>query len=248
MHPKSTAEDVAAYIKAHNTKIIVGVDEAGRGTWAGPICAAAAAIPTSWKPPPDIRDSKKLSRDQMYTIFERYRDHDKIAIGLGLVLSSEIDEIGIDKAQAKAQGQAIKGVLTQLDHKPFVVVDGINTPAIDFASVEKIMLVPKADALIPAVSLASIYAKVTQIDNMRAFDAAYPDYGFAKHCGYGTKEHKTALMRLGPCQVHRRSYKPVRDASASVDIPETRKAIVSALENGETDLDALLEELMDETD
>lgn len=236
MMMRHCAEDVAAYIKAHNCGTLVGVDEAGRGTWAGSIFAAAAAVPTSWKAPADVRDSKKLGssdrgRAEMERIYERYANHDRIAIGIGVVSSEEIDDIGLDKAQAKAQGLAIRATFDRLVYPPFVVVDGINPPAIDPSDIEALMCVPKADALIPAVSLASIFAKVTQLRAMRELDAQFPSFGFLKHAGYGTKEHKAALDRLGPCPIHRRSFRPIKDAFKTNS-------------NGVTDLDALLEELM----
>lgn len=236
MHTRNTAEDVADYIRTHNCGTIVGVDEAGRGCWAGPIVAAAAAVPTSWRPPPDVTDSKKLSREKMFEIYERYKEHDQIVIGIGVVMPSEIDDIGIDRAQALAQGKAIRGTFYRLVYSPFVVVDGINPPAVDSTDVEKVMLVPKADALIPAVSLASIFAKVTQLDMMRMFEAQFPGYGFGAHAGYGTKIHQAALKKLGPCQIHRQSYRPVREAMKG--LPDLEGQHVD-------DLDALLEELME---
>lgn len=213
--PKNTIEEVQAYIQSHNVGTIVGVDEAGRGTWAGPIIAAAAAVPATWNPHPNVRDSKTLSRPQMEAVYSRYANDDHLIIGIGIVYPDIIDEIGIDKAQAKAQGDAIRSTFNRLAYRPFVIVDGINLPAIDAKDVESIMLLPKADALIPAVSLASIFAKVTQLRFMDEYEVKFPGYGFSKHAGYGTKEHQSSLTKLGPCAIHRRSFSPVRKATRS---------------------------------
>ena len=171
----------------------------------------------------------------MFGIYERFKDHVQVAIGIGVVTAAEIDELGVDKAQAIAQAKAVLGTFDRLVYPPFVVVDGINPPALNPSDAEKVMCVPKGDALIPAVGLASIIAKATQLRTMREFDATYPGYGFSKHAGYGTKEHKAALVKLGPCPIHRRSYKPVREAAKGLPDLKMRP-----------DLDALLEELMDD--
>jgi ribonuclease HII len=154
----------------------------------------------------------------MEAIYNRYANNDNIAIGIGVVPPDVIDEIGIDKAQAKAQGDAIRLTFGRLAYRPFVVVDGINSPAIDAKDVDRIMLLPKADALIPAVSLASIFAKITQLRFMAEYEAKFPGYGFAKHAGYGTKDHQAALIKLGPCSVHRHSFSPVKKAIAGKDV------------------------------
>jgi len=154
----------------------------------------------------------------MEAIYSRYANNDHIVIGIGVVPPNIIDEIGIDKAQAKAQGDAIRLTFDRLAYKPFVVVDGINAPAIDAKDVDRVMLLPKADALVPAVSLASIFAKVTQLRFMEEYEKKFPGYGFAKHAGYGTKDHQAALIKLGPCEVHRRSYSPVKKALAAKDV------------------------------
>lgn len=211
---RSSAQDVEAYIKAHGTEYIIGVDEAGRGNLAGPIVAAAAVVSTDWTAPADIKDSKAFNNhDQLFEAIDPYVNDDRFILTTGMVFPSQIDEMGIDRAQAMAQGIAIREAMQHLEFKPLVVVDGLNLPAVSLADVEKVMTVPKADALISAVSLASIFAKVTQIGTMLALEKKYPGYGFERHCGYATKEHKAALMKLGPCAAHRRSYRPVREAA-----------------------------------
>jgi ribonuclease HII len=122
--------------------------------------------------------------------------------------------VRIGKAQALAQGKAIQTVLDEVRESSLIVVDGVEPPAIQNREVKEVILVPKADALIPAVSLASIFAKTAQIRFMQEQEGNFPEYGFASHCGYGTKAHKTALNKLGPCPIHRMSYGPIRKAVA----------------------------------
>ena len=210
----ATLADIERYIEENNPGTIVGVDEAGRGCWAGSIIAAAAAVPAHWQPPPGLTDSKKMTAKSREAVYERYKDDDKVVIGIGEVGPEEIDQIGIDAAQAKAQAEAIRGTFWRLAYPPFVVVDGVNPPAIEPPDVKRIMMLPKGDLLVPAVSLASVYAKVIQCRLMGDFEKRHPGYGFGGHKGYGTKVHKEALDRLGPCDIHRRSYSPVAKAAA----------------------------------
>ena len=147
-------------------------------------------------------------------IFDQCATDDKMVIGIGVVEADEIDRIGIDAAQAKAQAEAIRGTFWRLAYPPFVVVDGVNPPAIAPPEVKCVMMLPKGDLLVPAISLASVCAKVVQCRTMIELDAQHPGYGFAQHKAYGTKEHKAALDKLGPCPIHRRSYRPVAKAAA----------------------------------
>jgi len=208
----ASLSDVETYILDHQPGTIVGVDEAGRGPCAGVLVAAAAAVPTQgWEPHKLVRDSKKLKPHQMKVVHDHYAGDDRIVIGVGIATSSVIDKVGIDKAQAWAQGEAIRRTFDRLAYKPFVVVDGITPPDIDSTATEFIMLVPKADLLIPAVSLASIFAKYIQLQRMDELHERFPVYGFNEHHGYPTKQHKQALATHGPCIAHRRSYRPVRE-------------------------------------
>lgn len=215
-----TLEDVERYIAESNPGTIVGVDEAGRGCWAGPIVAAAAAVSVNWEPPSELTDSKKMSARARDRIVERYTHDDKVVIGIGITSPEDIDANGIDWAQAAAQGDAIRGTFWRLVYSPFVVVDGINPPQIGTHDVKHLICLPKADLLVPAVSLASVFAKVEQLRLMREYDQKYPGYGFRKHAAYGTKVHQAALDKLGPCPIHRRSYAPVARAAARNEQPE----------------------------
>jgi len=207
-----TFDDFQEYVDAKNPGTVVGVDEAGRGCWAGPIVAAAAAVSVRWKPPPELRDSKKMTYRNMMNVRDRFSDCDGVVVSVAMVSAQEIDEIGIDPAQAKAQGEAVRGLLDRLAYPPLVVVDGNRLPNIALSEVEYIFCIPKADNLVAAVSLASVFAKVTQIHEAERMSAKYPDYGFENHRAYGTAEHREALNRLGPCPLHRMSYRPVSEA------------------------------------
>ena len=229
MSSTATLAEIEQYVREHNPGTIVGVDEAGRGNWAGPIVAGAAAVSiANWTPPAGLTDSKLMSSKAGYkrreAIYEQVIKDDKVVIGIGVVEADEIDQIGIDAAQAKAQAEAIRATFWRLAYPPFVVVDGVNPPAIEPPEVKKVLMLPKGDLLVPAISLASVCAKVTQCRTMIALDIAHPGYNFAQHKGYGTKEHKEALNRLGPCAIHRRCYRPVAKAAAQHEEPEPEPA------------------------
>lgn len=232
---RNTLEEVNSYIRSNECDVVVGIDEAGRGTWAGPIVAAAAAVPTNLRLPAHITDSKKFGsskkgRAQIAAIYDQFRDHSKIHTGIGVVRADEIDEMGIDKAQATAQGKALAQVLSMLPHPPLVVVDGINPPSVDVNRVRMLMCVPKGDALVPAVGLASIIAKATQLRHMVAIDRDFPDYGFASNAGYGTKTHQEALKKFGPCMCHRYCYRPVKEAAPPPRTEELESLIDTLME------------------
>ena len=214
-----TLEDVERYIREKHPGTIVGVDEAGRGCMAGPLVAAAAAVPVGWVPPPGLTDSKAMTPKARERIVERFSHDDKVVIGIGISMPAEIDAGGIDLAQAQAQGDAIRATFCRLVYPPFVVVDGINPPEIGTMDVAHLICLPKGDALVPAVSLASVFAKVEQLRLMRELAKRHPGYGFEKHAGYITAEHKKTLYELGPCPAHRMSWSPVREAVSARSQP-----------------------------
>jgi ribonuclease HII len=193
---------------------IVGSDEAGFGSWAGPLYACAVAVDCSWDGDPQIKDSKKLSKAQREKVFERYWGDPRFAVGVGVVESWDIDTLGAHKALKLAHRKAIYGTFDRLTCKPTVVVDGIVDPELNQEDVERLILLPKADNLVPAVSLASIFAKVLRDRRMSEYDLEYPGYNFTKHSGYGVPEHSRALELRGPCKIHRFSYAPIARLSA----------------------------------
>lgn len=196
---------------------IVGIDEAGYGAWAGPLYAAAVAVPCDWNGDPAIIDSKRMTPLQRETVFERYWRPDlaNIAIGVGVVPADELDKIGAKKAMMLSHRRALESIGGRLAYKPFVVVDGVLRPDIDDLA-DKVMCLPKADARVPVVSLASIVAKVSRDREMVKLSAQYPGYGFDAHMGYGTGQHRLRLQEKGPCAIHRRSYSPVKDYNVEV--------------------------------
>jgi ribonuclease HII len=195
------------------TQALVGVDEVGRGSWAGPILAAAVAVPPNWQPNTWVRDSKTLSPKKREMVFNLYENDLSLVIGVGEVDAKEIDIIGIDAAQAKAQALAVRNTFWRLAHAPIVIVDGVEPPDIRPPEVKEVILLPKGDSLIPAISLASIVAKVIRDRIMAQYEKDFPGYDFAKSSGYGTVKHREGLAKLGVCGIHRLSYRPVAQVS-----------------------------------
>jgi ribonuclease HII len=181
--------------------LIAGVDEVGRGPLAGPVIAAAVILDEA-RTIHGLRDSKELSARQRETLAGIIR-RDALAWSLGRAEVDEIDRLNILQATLLAMQRAIAG----LDPKPMAaMVDGNQSPKLEC----RVTTVVGGDRLIPAISAASILAKVVRDAEMTALDARYPGYGFAKHKGYPTPAHIRALQELGPCPQHRRSFAPVR--------------------------------------
>lgn len=178
-------------------KIICGVDEAGRGPLAGPVCAAAVILPPNAEIP-GLNDSKKLSdkkRRELYPVIKEQA----IAYGIAFADHSEIDEINILQATYLAMERAIN----QLSVKPeLALIDGNR--AKDFGI--PVETVVHGDSLSASIAAASVLAKVTRDDYMLQMAEAYPGYDFEIHKGYGTKAHYAALTELGPCPIHRMTF------------------------------------------
>lgn len=180
--------------------MIVGIDEVGRGCWAGPVVAGAVLLE---KPMRGLRDSKKLTREQREVCDKRIRKTAR-AIGIGWVWVEELDQIGMTKAVQLAMQRA----LAQID-LPYneLIIDGNYNYLKDVPSSRALV---KADDKIPAVSAASIVAKVARDAYMREIAQKHPHYGFESHVGYGTKAHRDALALYGICELHRRSFEPIQ--------------------------------------
>lgn len=177
---------------------LAGVDEVGRGPLAGPVVTAAVILQY---PIEGVTDSKKLTpkkRKQLATLIQQQA----LCYAYGRAEAYEIDQINIHQATLLAMKRAIEALAIQ-PHK--VLVDGLYTPDVSIPC-EAIV---KGDSLIMEIGAASILAKVLRDEEMEAMDLLYPGYGFAGHKGYPTKQHRDALMILGPCDIHRRSYAPV---------------------------------------
>ena len=177
--------------------ILAGLDEAGRGPLAGPVAAGAVILP----PDHDIlylNDSKKLSAKKRDMLYDQIRE-EALAWAVGLVEPERIDEINILQATYEAMRLAV----SRLKVKPTVLVnDAVTIPGVDLVQFP----VVKGDAKCISVAAASILAKVTRDRIMEEMDGKYPEYGFAGHKGYGTKEHMNAIRQYGPCPIHRRSF------------------------------------------
>ncbi len=177
--------------------LICGVDEAGRGPLAGPVCAAAVILPKGLVIP-GLNDSKKLSdkrRRELFPIIQQ----EAVSFGIAFASQEEIDEINILQATFLAMRRAID----QLDPKPdFALIDGNRET--DFGVPCKTVI--KGDSLSANIAAASVLAKVTRDNWMIEAAEKYPGYGFEIHKGYGTKAHYAALEKLGPCAIHRRTF------------------------------------------
>ena len=182
-------------------ELIAGVDEVGRGPLAGAVVAAAVILDPS-KPIQGLTDSKKLTEKQREKLALEIREK-ALSWSLGRAESDEIDEINILWASMLAMKRAVEGLAVRPDS---VKVDGNRCPDLDYP-MEAIV---KGDLTVPAISAASIIAKVARDQEMKALDEKYPGYGFAKHKGYPTRQHQEALLALGACPIHRLSFKPVQ--------------------------------------
>ncbi len=185
--------------------LIVGIDEAGRGPLAGPVVAAAVIFARTYNNK-DINDSKKLSEKKREELFETIKN-DALAIGVGIVDAPTIDKINIYEATKAAMKEAISNLNYKFD---LILTDAmplkdVGAPVIDIV---------KGDAKALPIAAASIIAKVTRDHIMNDLAMKYPQYGFDKHKGYGTKTHLEALDKYGPIKnIHRYSYKPVYNST-----------------------------------
>lgn len=182
---------------ADGAGMVCGVDEAGRGPLAGPVCAAAVVLPRCLEIP-GLNDSKKLTdkkRRALYDIIVQQA----VAYGIALVDETVIDEINILQATFRAMEQAV----AKLPFRPdLALVDGNREPNLEM----NVKCVVGGDGKSASIAAASILAKVTRDRLMEELDAQYPQYGFAVHKGYGTRRHYDALRQYGPCPVHRRTF------------------------------------------
>lgn len=183
---------------------IAGVDEAGRGPLAGPVAAAAVILPPAFDAP-GLTDSKKLTPRQRDTWYERIRE-DAVAVGVGVVEADEIDRINILNASLRAMAVAVERLAPAPD---FLLIDGIWAIASDLPQTP----IVKGDARSLSIAAASVIAKVTRDRIMCDHHARYPEFGFDRHKGYPTREHKAAIRQYGPCPIHRRTFRGVRDVA-----------------------------------
>jgi len=192
-------------------KIIAGIDEAGRGPLAGPVVASAVVILSdnfNKNILKLINDSKQLSKKQREQAFEAIKAEPNIYFGIGKVSEKIIDKINIWQATKLAMKKAIDDLIKKTVQNPdFLILDGKHK--IDVKIKQDAVI--KADAKIFSCSAASIIAKVTRDKIMDGLHKKYPQYGFDKHKGYGTKEHFKMTKKYGPCKIHRQTFAPIKN-------------------------------------
>lgn len=191
-----------------NKQTIAGVDEVGRGPLAGAVVAAAVILDPK-NPIEGLMDSKKLTEKKRELLAAEIKEK-ALSWALGRSEVEEIDQINILQASLVAMSRAVAKLTIEPE---LVLVDGNKCPKVAYP-VEAIV---KGDGLIEAISAASIIAKVARDQEMQELDLVYPGYGLAKHKGYPTAMHRAALIELGVTEIHRRSYKPVRDVLEMAD-------------------------------
>lgn len=192
---------------ASNSDFILGIDEVGTGAWAGPIVVGAVVLPSSWYNR-EVKDSKKYSSHPSRVVV--YRNYIKEA-----VLFAETIEANVDEIYRFGFNLVMDDLIHRLVHRAkkshpnsLIVLDGNRMPP---SLPGPAITLPKADILVPAVSAASILAKIHRDEYMHRLDKEYPAYGFIHNVGYGTPEHKEAIIRNGLCPEHRRAYRPIRE-------------------------------------
>ncbi|MGN6359816.1 MAG: ribonuclease HII [Thermomicrobiales bacterium] len=203
-----------AALAAAGFRLIAGVDEAGRGAWAGPLLAAAVVLPAVENGTADqlladlagVNDSKQLSHRQREALLLPIMQH-AVAVGIGQVEADELDAIGLGAANRLAWRRAIAALPQPPDH---LLLDAFRLPAL--ATPQTAIVRGDSESL--SIAAASIIAKVTRDRLLATLDRAHPLYGFARHKGYGTAMHQAALRAHGPCAAHRRSFAPLRALAA----------------------------------
>lgn len=195
---KQRIEAMREYEEMYDTfSYICGIDEAGRGPLAGPVVAGAVILPKG-KRILYVNDSKKLSekkREMLYDVIL----NEAVSVGVGIVSPERIDEINILNATYEAMREAINNLTVKPD---ILLNDAVTISGVD---IEQVPII-KGDAKSLSIASASIIAKVTRDRLMYHYDELYPEYGFAKHKGYGTKLHTDVLKEIGPCPIHRKTF------------------------------------------
>jgi ribonuclease HII len=184
---------------------IAGIDESGRGAWAGPVIAAAVILPLKKfnlaNLLEEVRDSKLMTPRKRSENFTRIKDI-ALSIGLGEATPEEVDSLGIIGATRQAMQRAINSLSIPPQH---LLIDHLKLPDIPIEQTA----ITKGDRLVLSIAAASIIAKVTRDERMKTLDNMFPGYGFSRHKGYGTHEHRRFLQELGPSTIHRKTFTPV---------------------------------------
>jgi ribonuclease HII len=196
------ASPIDLQLRESGYSLIAGVDEAGRGPLAGPVFAAAVILPPE-NGLPDTMDSKKISPARREVLYDEILSV-AVAWHASRVENQVIDRINILQATLKAMVDAVRNLS---DTPEMILVDGSHTPFVDSHS----RALRKGDRISQSIGAASILAKVMRDRTMARYHEEYPQYGFARHKGYGTREHLDAIAKHGPCPIHRRSFAGVRE-------------------------------------
>lgn len=217
LKPPETEEDLVSFkrltryesqVIGAGKRLVAGVDEAGRGPLAGPVVAAACILPPGLHVP-GLADSKRLSVAAREQYFHVLTSHSEVMYGVGIVDAELIDEINIYQATMRAMREAVDALPVAPDH---LLVDGLH---LTYPGVPCLKLI-KGDSLSLSIMAGAVIAKVTRDALMCEYDRQWPEYGFARHKGYGTKAHREAILRHGPCAIHRRSFEPIKSLPVSV--------------------------------
>ncbi len=196
-------DSIDKYADTDSFKAIYGLDEAGRGPWAGPVVACALMF----KSPGGVHgcnDSKALTGDERERLFLKLQD--SAYYGIGMATHDDIDRMGLRKATNLAFSRALEELKTKGAPEPdFLLIDGRDRWQFPYP----FKTIIKGDSKVRIISAASIMAKVSRDRLMCEYAVKYPDYGFEEHKGYGTDMHQKAIAKNGLCEIHRKSYKPV---------------------------------------
>jgi ribonuclease HII len=198
---------------------LAGLDEVGRGAWAGPVVAAAVVFPpgdlTLARRLSGVRDSKQLTAGQRQRLLEVIREC-AVGVGVGTVPPEEIDALGIVPATRRAMALALEAVSPSPD---YLLIDYLSLPGVALPQYS----LPKGDLRVVSIAAASIVAKVSRDRMMIEMEDRLPGYGFARNKGYGTAQHQAALAEIGPSVAHRMSFAPVRELERSLLLGQVSK-------------------------
>lgn len=203
------APDMSAEAAAYEAgyRCVCGIDEAGRGPLAGPVVAAAVVLPMGYELP-GLNDSKKLTARRREALYTQLMDDDRVLKCVAEASVQEIDELNILRATHLAMARAAQGIAAAVD---FCLIDGLAVPGFPLPSRNLV----KGDARCLSIAAASVLAKVTRDHYMQKLAEEFPQYGFERHAGYGTKAHLEAIRQYGVTVHHRRSFAPV----AQMELP-----------------------------
>lgn len=182
--------------------VLAGIDEAGRGPLAGPVVVAGVILPSEITSEYKVFDSKQVAEHERDELANELLNDSRVKVAIAVISAARIDEVNILRATHEGMRQVARELSPDI-----CLVDGLKVPDFPLAA----RFVVKGDANSASIAAASIIAKTHRDKLLVQLDAKYPEYGFAKHKGYGTKEHLEALRRFGICPEHRRSFGPVRD-------------------------------------